>query len=282
MNLGLVSHVNGDGDILEAWFKYYCRLGVSSFHLIVHGPKEENRSLYALRDSYPVIIEDTYEGRFEGREQKRRLNSVIARMRGRWVLVADSDEFVEFPYGKISTTIRLIQLTGRNALYAPLLQHLTPDGSLETPAVVEDPFHTFSLCSADLYQRMGVQAEIRKFPLFYCTDRTTLQSGGNHRCPNGNRASVLQGVTHHFKFRRSICQRLESRIQDADRWRHESVQFQDFLANNDNRLPTEGAFAYSRAELFRRGLLRQLTLMTGLRYLRGVGAQIHPGKNVRS
>jgi hypothetical protein len=282
MSLGLVSHVNGDGDLLEAWFKYYCRVGVSSFHLIVHGPKEENGRLYALRDSYPVIIEDMYEGPFDSREKKRRLNSLIARMRGRWVLLVDSDEFVEFPYDKISTTIRMIRLAGKNALFAPMLQHMTLDGSLDTPVVVEDPFRTFPLCSMDLYQRMGVQAEIRKYPLFYCTGRTSLKGGGNHSCPNGNFVSSLQGVTHHFKFRRSICQRLESRIHSSHRWRHESLQFQNFLASNANRLPTEGAFAYSRAELFRRGLLRQFTFMTALRYLRGLTAQIHSGKNGRT
>ncbi len=204
MKLGLVSHVNGDGDLLEAWFKYYCRLGVSSFHLIVHGPKEENERLYALKDSYPVIIEDTYEGPFDSEEKKRRLDSMLARMRRQWLVLADSDEFVEFPYRKIFTTIRFLELAGKNALYAPMVQHLTLDGSLDTPEVVEDPFRTFPLCSIDLYQKMGVQASFKKYPLFYCTDRTMLEDGGNHNCPNGNFTSSLQGVTHHFKFRRSV------------------------------------------------------------------------------
>ena len=38
MQLELVSHVNGDGDLLDSWFRYYLRLGVASFRLIVHGP----------------------------------------------------------------------------------------------------------------------------------------------------------------------------------------------------------------------------------------------------
>jgi hypothetical protein len=275
MKLGLVSHVNGDGDLLEAWFKYYCRLGVSSFHLVVHGPKEENERLYALKDSYPVIIEDTYEGPFDSEEKKRRLNSMLARMRRQWLVLADSDEFVEFPYRKIFTTIRFLELAGKNALYAPMVQHLTLDGSLDTPEVVEDPFRTFPLCSIDLYQKMGVQASFKKYPLFYCTDRTMLEDGGNHNCPNGNFISSLQGVTHHFKFRRSVCQRLDRRIHSSHPWRHESVQFHDFLAGNASRLPTEGAFAYSRAEMFRHGLLRRFTFMTGLRYLRRAVGQIH-------
>src|SRR5271155_844623 len=104
-------------------------------------------------------------------------------MRGQWILLVDSDEFVEFPYAKISTTTRMIRLARENALFAPMVQHLTLDGSLDTPGVVEAPFPTSPLCSIDFYQRRGVKADIRKYPLFYCSEQTTLQSSGNHRCP---------------------------------------------------------------------------------------------------
>lgn len=277
MRVVLLSHVNGDGDLLEAWFKYYQLLGVSSFHLIVHGPREDNRQLYALKDSYPITIEDVYEKAFDSDEKRKRLNSLLAKMRGRWVLLVDSDEFVELPYRTIDTTIRVLQFMGKNALFAPMLQRLTIDGSLDTPTVVENPFKTFPLCSIGLYKSMGVEADIRKYPLFYCTDRTALQDGGNHNRPINNFEASLRGVTHHFKFRQSICQRLHGRIHSSHPWRHESVQFENFLISNGHRLPTEDAFAYSRAELCRRGLLRKLTLMTGIRYLHRVTSNIHLG-----
>src|SRR5277367_5172859 len=108
MKVGLVSHVNGDGDLLEAWFKYYQGLGISSFHLIVHGPAEENERLYAIKDKYPIVIEDAYQGTFDSNEKKVRLNSLLARMRGRWIVLADSDEFVELPYDSIGATIRML------------------------------------------------------------------------------------------------------------------------------------------------------------------------------
>jgi len=267
MELKVVSHVNGDGDILEAWLKYYRRLGVSSFHLVVHGPREENERLYALKDSYPVIIEDTYEGPFDSEEKKRRLNSLLEGMRGQWLLAVDSDEFVEFPYSTISATIRMLRLIGRNALSAPMVQHLSSDGSLDSPEVVADPFRAFPLCSVDLYQIMGVQASISKWPLFFCTARTLLREGGNHNCPAGNIGSSMQGVTHHFKFRRSVSQRLDRRIHSAHPWRHESVQFQQYLESHANRLPAIGTFAYSRDALLHRGLLRKFTSMTVLRHV---------------
>jgi hypothetical protein len=280
MKLALVSHVNGDGDILEAWFRYYRSLGVSSFHLIVHGPKEENRRLYALKDFYPVSIEDTYEGPFDSEEKKRRLNTLLAGLPRQWLLLADSDEFVELPYRSIGTTIRMTNMVRKNALCAPMLQHLTLNGSLDTPPIIEDPFRAFPLCSTDLYQKMGSNADIRKFPLFYCTDQTSLVDGGNHTCPIGNSASSLRGVTHHFKFRGRVLQRLDSRIHSSHPWRHESAQFRHYLASNGNRLPTEGAFRSSRNELFRRGLLRKFTLVTAVQRLRrAVGGKARHDKN---
>jgi len=275
----LVSHVNDDGDLLESWFQYYRRLGISSFHLIVHGPRQQNCALYALKDRYPVIIEDSYEGPFDSREKKRRLDSLVARMRGQWVLLVDSDEFVEFPYRTIDTTIRMLRLVGRNAMFALMLQHMSPDGSLATPPVIDDPFRALPLCSVNLYELMGVQASISKYPLFYCTDETVLQDGGNHGCPVGNRTSSLQGVTHHFKFRNSVAQRLTARIQSSHPWRHESVGFQKYLEVNGNRLPTDGSFLYSREELFRRRLLRRFTFMTGLRFLGRATQRVRLGEN---
>src|SRR5271157_581823 len=280
MDVRLISHVNGDGDLLEAWFKYYCRLRISSFHLIVHGPAEENTRLYALKDSYPIVFEDTYEGPFDSREKKRRVDSLLARMRGQWILFVDSDEFVEFPYRTIGMTIRMLRLAGKNALFALMLQHLSLQSSLDTPAVIDDPFRTQPLCSLDLYKQMGVEASIFKYPLFYCTDVTALFDGGNHICPIGNTYSSLQAVTHHFKFRRPVSHKLSARIQSSHPWRHESVGFQQYLEAHGNRLPTDGSFFYSRDELFRRGLLRKFTFATGLRYIRRLARRIRIGENV--
>jgi Glycosyl transferase family 2 len=270
MKLRLLSHVNGDGDLLEAWFKYYLHLGVTSFHLVVHGPRDENARLFELKDSYPVNIEDSYEGVFDPGEKERRLNSLLPRIHEQWLMFVDSDEFVEFPYRRIPVTIRMLELAGANVLFAPMVQRLTLNGSLDTPEVIEDPFGTFPLCSFDLYQKMGVKASIRKYPLFYCTGRTLLANGGNHNPPIGDPAilSALQGVTHHFKFRRNVLRRLENRINSPHPWRQESVQYQKYLENNSYRLPTEDSFAYSRRALFRRRLLRRFTLGAGLGFLR--------------
>ena len=143
---------------------------------------------------------------------------------------------------------------------APMLQRLKSDGSLDSPPVIEDPFQIFPSCSVDLYRRMGVQAEIFKFPLFYCERGTELVEEGNHYPPRGlpPRAAGIVGVTHHFKFRRVLSLRLEKRINSPHLWRNDSLKLQEYLQSHSNRLPLEGTFPYSREELCRRRLLRQL------------------------
>lgn len=258
----LISHINGDGDILEAWFRYYLKLGVDRFHIVVHGSREENAKLFEIETRYPIVFEGIYEGVFDVMEKKRRLDAVIARMTGKWVMLVDSDEFVELPYLGIPQTVKALNRARANTLFAPMIQRLNAQGSLIASDVIEDPFRTFPLCAVDLYERMGVSASIYKFPLFYCTQTTRLQEGGNHHSPNWDNTilSPLLGVTHHFKFRQSVLHRLDARIHSPHPWRHESVLFEKYLDTNSQRLPTEGAFVYSRNELFRRGYLRRLTV----------------------
>jgi glycosyltransferase involved in cell wall biosynthesis len=262
MSLKLLSHVNSDSDIIEAWLKYYLRLGVDRFHLVVHGTPDENGRLLGIKNSYPITIEDTYGGPFHIDEKKNRLDAVLARNVGQWILLVDSDEFVEFPYQDIPATVQMLDFAHANVMAAPMLQRLTRDGSLETPPVIDDPFQMFPLCLVDLYWKMGARADIFKFPLFFCDSGTQLAEGGNHHPPLGcePRATTLQGVTHHFKFRRTVSQRLDKRINSAHPWRHESSQFREYLDRHSNRLPLDGAFVYSREELFRKRLLRKLSL----------------------
>ena len=166
MSLKLISHVNGDNDLIEAWLKYYLQLGVERFHLVVHGGPEENSRLLAIKDSYPIAIEDTYGGSFHIDEKKRRLDAALARHTGQWVLLVDSDEFVEFPYRDIPETVRQLEFARANLMAAPMVQRLTADGSLETPPVLDDPFQFFPLCSVDLYRRMGSREIFLNFPSF--------------------------------------------------------------------------------------------------------------------
>jgi len=274
MSLKLISHVNGDSDLIEAWLKHYLQLGVEHFHLVVHGSPQENSRLLAIKNSYPITIEDTYGGPFLGEHKKSHLDAVLARNREQWIVLVDSDEFVEFPYRNIPETIQRLNFARANVMVAPMLQRIKADGTLETPPVIEDPFGVFPLCSEELYQKMGVDASILKYPLFFCGSNVQLEEEGNHNPPRGaeRRTTAMRGVTHHFKFRRTVSERLDKRINSPYLWRHESVQFREYLDSHSNRLPLEGAFPYSRKELFRRGLLKKLSLRNNIR---SIGRRLH-------
>lgn len=260
MKLKLVSHINADSDLVEAWLKYYLQLGIAHFHLIVHGPHEENQTLLGLKDKYPITIEASYGGPFDSDQKKSRLDAVLACHPDQWLILVDSDEFVEFPYCDIAETIRQLERSGANIMAAPMLQRLTSDGSLESPGIIDDPFRIFPLCSEDLYRRVGLVADIFKFPLFFCVDGTRVLEEGNHNPPLGSapKFSEILGVTHHFKFRRTVSTRLDKRIKSEHAFRQESVQLRAYFDSHSGRLPLDGTFTYSRSELFRRGLLKQL------------------------
>ena len=113
-----------------------------------------------------------------------------------------------------------------------------------------------------MYRKMGVEAMTSKYPLFYCHESTVIPEGGNHHPPNGPSAvlSPLQGVTHHFKWRSAALGKIARRAQSIHSYRHQSAQYMAYLERHNFHVPTSDSFCYSRAELFRRNLLRRASL----------------------
>lgn len=257
--MNLVSHVYADGDIMQAWLDHYVRLGINRFDLVLHGPEADNATLLGLRDRYPIVIHEMYGGAFINAEKKRRLDRVLAGLRNQWVLLVDSDEFLELPAPSLGETIRLLERTGTDALAAPMLQRIRADGSLDSPDVVPDPFREFPLCSWNLYALMSVKAPVSKFPLFYCRSGTEMTESGNHYPPVGCVATpeILQGVSHHFKWRSVVLDRLRQRAESPTRTVDHSGGFLDYLEHHGRRLPVQDAFPGTRDELVRRRLLRR-------------------------
>jgi hypothetical protein len=261
MNCRLISHVNRDDDLIEAWLQHYLKLGVVSFHLICHGGREQNQRLFEIAHQYPVQILDTYTGTFDPYEKRDRLAHGLASLGSGWIVLVDSDEFLELPYRSLAATIRVMQWLKADSLQAPMLQRFAWDG-----VNVEGgtrPFDAYPWCSVDLYARLGQpQAVIDKYPIFELQRRTWLKSGGNHYPPNGygSRLAPMLGVTHHFKWRPTVQNRLSERANSTHAYRGESQQYIKFLGESGWRLPTDGTFKYSRGALFTRGLLTRPTL----------------------
>jgi hypothetical protein len=261
MNFRLISHVNRDDDLIEAWLQHYLKLGVASFHLIAHGGREQNQRLFEVAERYPIQILDTYSGVFDPFEKRDRLAWGLATLGSGWIVLVDSDEFLELPYRSLAATVNVMRWLRADTLQAPMLQRFAWDGiNVDGGA---RPFETYPWCSVDLYARLGQpQAVIDKYPIFELQRRTWLKSGGNHYPPNGSgsRLAPMLGVTHHFKWRPAVQDRLSERADSTHPYRGESHQYIKFLGKSGWRLPTADTFKYSRRALFGRGLLRRPTL----------------------
>ena len=78
----LVSHVGTvDRDMVPAFLAHYTSLGVTQFHVILHGPAAARRALRAALATHPVHVEDEWDGAFEG-------------LRGRWLRWCTRDGLV--------------------------------------------------------------------------------------------------------------------------------------------------------------------------------------------
>lgn len=208
MKIPLLCHWNGDGDIAAAFLQHYTDW-VSEFHLILHGAEAENRVILELSRIFPVVIHSAYAGPFDDAEKMRRLNSLAHEFLGEWLLLVDSDEFVELPYGSMEETISSLEEFGCTYMAAPMLQRFKADCSLNSPDIVVGVSDEFPMCSEHLYKFLGGTACTSKFPLFMCTSASMIDIG-NHLPQNqlGSRDSQISGVTHHFKWRRSVLAKI--------------------------------------------------------------------------
>ena len=142
--MNLVSHVYADGDIMQAWLDHYVRLGINRFDLVLHGPEADNATLLGLRDRYPIVIHEMYGGGLINAGKTPGPGRVLAGLRDQWVLLVDSDEFVELPAPSLGETIRLLERTGTDALAAPMLQRIRTGGCPCVPS----PAPATSWCAA--------------------------------------------------------------------------------------------------------------------------------------
>jgi Glycosyl transferase family 2 len=256
MKIPLICHWSGDGDIARSFLDYY-QQWASAFHLILHRSTEANRTILSLVEDYPIIIHASYGGPFDDSEKQRRLNQLLQEFLEQWIILVDSDELLELPCESLEQTLRLLENVGSSCMAAPLLQRLRVDGSLDSPEIVTDMQKEFPLCSERLYEFMGGTGWLPKFPLFRCEAHSSIAIG-NHNPANGSSSTSneIRGVTHHFKWRRSVVRRISDRIAEEWNWAStESSQYLKYLESHDFKLPTEEAFLYSRDELFRRQLL---------------------------
>jgi glycosyltransferase involved in cell wall biosynthesis len=256
----LFSFLNRDcEDLLPAWLAHYFRLGVTEFRLIHHGPANDRAWLERFAERYPVKVVDSFDGVFDEDSKCARLSAALGDCRGEWVVAVDSDEFLELPYRSLRRTIKTLELLGAESLYAPMLQRLAVDGSLERVNAETDVEKLFPLGSTHLCERLcPIPVFGQKYPLFFNGASARIRNGF-HYPPIGVSTDEhpIRGVTHHFKWRHAMLASMDQRSELLNANAPEIIAYRAWLESNGMKLPLDGAFRYSREKAFELGLLRR-------------------------
>lgn len=207
---------------LPAFFRHYEKLGVTDFVIVDNNSSDGTDAYLASRDD--VLLFSTSVD-FVGKE--RWINHLLHKHgRGRWCLVVDADELIDYP---LSDTVRLpdlcryLEQRGFNALHAVLLD-LYPDVPLSEVDYREgedyfmrdwyfDPFSSLERAPRPFYRGSGLDYRFRggmrkrlfgvnpccsKFPLFRF-DPSMFLTDGQHYL-EGAHFSELRAVLYHFKY----------------------------------------------------------------------------------
>lgn len=256
MRFAVACYINDDSDLLAAWLEHYRAMGAEEFWFIVQGAPADNAALAEQVARSPDLhILDVDSRSYTSERRMEGCARLVEHLSRCWVMLVDSDEFVELPppARSLPDMARILRGAGADCLEAPMLHRVAPDGRLSafTPGHCLDA--TYPLAVPDLYVQVGIPlSKTGKFPFFHVGEG--VRYNRTHLAPHGSRVSPrVRGVTHHYKWRSGARDRIERRANSAHTWASESQHLFDYLAARDWRLPTSGAFRASTDELVARG-----------------------------
>ncbi len=248
-----------DTDILHFFLAHYRGLGVTEFHIFIHG--DWTAPEIAPLRAKDVTIAGIVQGPFDEVRKSAILEAYAKGFTGEWVLFVDADEFLELPYPSLTLTIDGLASMRVGELPARLMQRAHPRGilaSLEGFGSIDEAFPQYDY---RLAERMNVRFPIwkNKYPLIQIGPAFRLARG--FHMPAGGRpvAQVpIRAVLHHFKWRDRLLRAVERRRGEGSN-QTEQDAYRAWLEAHEFRLPTEGLKKYSRAALFEDGYLMQAT-----------------------
>jgi len=268
---------------LPRFLDHYRTLGVGRFYVVANNCTDDTETW--LKGQKDVCLYRTRETFL----RKEAWLDVLFRRHGigRWCLVADADELLEYPCSSqvnIGELCAYLESRGENALHAILLD-LYPGMPLaevgyragENYFLREwyfDPLHAmrkvpraffrgsgldYRLEGGSRERLFGVKSCCSKFPLFHY-ERGMFLSDGQHYI-EGGRISALRGVMYHFKYLQDFAPHVREEVQRGQHWQGareykvyaqklEGVEKTDFRTQDSIRL-TGGAQLESLGFLIR-------------------------------
>jgi glycosyltransferase involved in cell wall biosynthesis len=225
---------------LPRFLDHYREMGVSGFVIVENNSTDSTREFLAAQKDVCLY---TTAHRFTGKEAW--LDCLLRRHgRGRWCLVVDADELLDYPESdrvRLPAFCQYLEEIGANAVHAILLD-LYPEGPVSEVgyAAGEDyflqPWYFDGLESLTKAPRVffrgsgldhrleggtrkrlfGVTACCSKFPLFRYQCGMFLTDGQHYL--EGGRFSELRAVLYHFKYLQDFAPHVEEEVQRGEHW----------------------------------------------------------------
>lgn len=207
---------------LPAFFRHYEKLGVSEYIIVDNNSTDGTGAYLASRGDVLLL---SASAAFVGKE--RWINHLLHKHGcGRWCLVADADELLDYPCSDtvlLPDLCRYLEQTGANAMHAILLDLYpgTPLAKVEYRQGEDyferdwyfDPFDSLEKAPRTFYRGSGLDFRFKggvrkrlfgvspccsKFPLFRFAPPMFLTDGQHYL--EGGHFSALRAVLYHFKY----------------------------------------------------------------------------------
>lgn len=225
---------------LPRFLDHYRHLGVGRFVIVENNSTDATREFLASQNDVCLYATSRH---FTGKEAW--LNYLLGKhAAGRWCLVADADELIEYPSSDrvpLADLCRYLEGVGANALHAILLD-LYPKGPVSETGYVPgadyfempwyfDPLESLAKVPRHFYRGsgldfrfeggvrkrlFGISACCSKFPLFRY-DRGMFLTDGQHYLEGGHFAG-LRAVLHHFKFLQDFEPHVREEARRGQHW----------------------------------------------------------------
>lgn len=245
---------------LPRFLTHYRELGASGFVIVENNSTDSTREFLAAQSDVCLY---TTSHRFTGKEAW--LDCLLRRHgRGRWCLVVDADELLEYPDSgriRLPALCRYLDESGANAVHAILLD-LYPEGPVSEVSYAAgadyflQPWYFDGLASLTKAPRVfyrgsgldhrleggarkrlfGVTACCSKFPLFRY-ERGMFLTDGQHYLEGGHFAG-MRAVLYHFKYLQDFAPHVEEEVRRGEHWGGavEYRAYADKVARDGNQL----------------------------------------------
>lgn len=197
--------------LLTAWTTHYRRLGIEHFHLAFHFPEHvpdtRRHELLAAARGLGITPATISSGPWHEHTNTELREALRGQAGPGWHLLADSDEFQQYP-APLTEVTAAAERAGHRTVGGLLLDRVAADGRLSPWQAATGLDRTFPL-GGHLTHRL-LHGDPRKIVL---ARHDIIVASGNHRAPGHTPDPDTLACVHHFKWRSGVLDDLRRRVE---------------------------------------------------------------------